>query len=80
MSKGHDGSVKMPKTIKAGCGVCFDPDDLSEDTGFDFTGAAEWLKRREQTGTEPSDTGSHPDNNEDMSPDPGSDDTPEDID
>lgn len=35
--------IKMPGTIKAGCGIRFDPDDLTEDTGFDFS-AAEALR------------------------------------
>ena len=31
------------KTIKAGCGIRFDPDSLDEDAGFDFS-AAQALK------------------------------------
>lgn len=28
------------KTVKAGCGIRFDPDTLSEEAGFDFSEAA----------------------------------------
>ena len=32
------GSAEF-KTVKAGCGIRFDPDTLDEDAGFDFSGA-----------------------------------------
>lgn len=37
------GAAKAPGIIKGGCGIRFDPDELSEDTGFDFS-EAEKLK------------------------------------
>lgn len=36
--------VARIKTVKAGCGIRFDPEDLNTDTGFDFSGAAELLE------------------------------------
>lgn len=56
------------KTVKAGCGIRFDPDILDEDSGFDFS-AAEQLKQEslkdeplkdEQLKKEPSHTGHSP--------------------
>ncbi|MBU6954289.1 MULTISPECIES: hypothetical protein [unclassified Hahella] len=38
------GQSKPPPLVKAGCGVRFDPEQLDEDTGFDFSGAADLLK------------------------------------
>lgn len=38
------GTAKAPPIIKAGCGIRFDPDQLAEDTGFDFSGAAKLKK------------------------------------
>ena len=34
----HTGSAEL-KTVKAGCGIRFDPDTLNEESGFDFSGA-----------------------------------------
>ncbi len=34
------GSVRPARVIKAGCGIRFDPDDLEQSRGFDFSGAA----------------------------------------
>jgi hypothetical protein len=41
MSKTKIGSVESPKSIKAGCGIRYDPEQLGDDTGFDFSAAQE---------------------------------------
>jgi hypothetical protein len=41
---GNSAGTAKFKTIKAGCGIRFDPDTLSEEAGFDFS-AAERLKQ-----------------------------------
>lgn len=41
MSKTKTGSVENPKPVKAGCGIRYDPEQLGEDTGFDFSAAQE---------------------------------------
>ncbi len=46
------------KTVKAGCGIRFDPEQLGEDTGFDFSAAAELLTS-EQTEAEKPDPDSY---------------------
>ncbi len=33
------GVVDTTKTVKAGCGIRYDPEVLGEDSGFDFSGA-----------------------------------------
>ncbi len=33
------GTVDTDKTVKAGCGIRYDPDVLGEDNGFDFSDA-----------------------------------------
>ncbi|WLQ12667.1 hypothetical protein O5O45_23340 [Hahella aquimaris] len=38
------GQSKPAQLVKAGCGVRFDPEQLDEDTGFDFSGAADLLE------------------------------------
>jgi len=45
MNKNH---VTATKTQKAGCGIRFDPEQLGEDTGFDFSQAAELLARAQE--------------------------------
>ncbi|MFE8069915.1 hypothetical protein QQM79_02555 [Marinobacteraceae bacterium S3BR75-40.1] len=51
MAADEEDSSKAPGTapeapiVKAGCGIRFDPDQLSEDTGFDFSDAQK-LKAR----------------------------------
>lgn len=35
------GAVSTGKTVKAGCGIRYDPDTLGENTGFDFAGASD---------------------------------------
>jgi hypothetical protein len=35
------------KTVKAGCGIRFDPDTLDEDSGFDFSQAQELADQSE---------------------------------
>tara|TARA_R110001592_G_scaffold356947_1_gene659507 strand:- start:585 stop:803 length:219 start_codon:yes stop_codon:yes gene_type:complete len=37
MSHSYKGNIKPTKTIKSGCGIRYDPDDLGEDAGFDFS-------------------------------------------
>lgn len=39
--KRKTGAVETAKTVKAGCGIRYDPDQLSEETGFDFSAASE---------------------------------------
>jgi len=39
------GSVEQTKLIKAGCGVRFDPEQLGDDSGFDFSGAQILVER-----------------------------------
>ena len=33
------GAVDTTKTVKAGCGIRYDPEILGDDSGFDFSGA-----------------------------------------
>jgi len=33
------GAVDITKTVKAGCGIRYDPEILGDDSGFDFSGA-----------------------------------------
>ena len=33
------GVVDMTRTVKAGCGIRYDPEVLGDDSGFDFSGA-----------------------------------------
>ena len=37
------GAVDSAKTEKAGCGIRFNPEQLGDDTGFDFSEASEQL-------------------------------------
>lgn len=37
------GAVDEANTVKAGCGIRYDPEQLGEDSGFDFS-AAEQMK------------------------------------
>ncbi len=39
MSHSNKGNITPAKTVKAGCGIRYDPDELGEDTGFDFSNA-----------------------------------------
>ncbi|GAA3965456.1 hypothetical protein [Allohahella marinimesophila] len=41
------GTARTPQIIKGGCGIRFDPDQLSDETGFDFSGA-EKLKEKSE--------------------------------
>ncbi|ABC27387.1 hypothetical protein HCH_00478 [Hahella chejuensis KCTC 2396] len=45
MSK-KTGRSKPAQLVKAGCGVRFDPEQLDDETGFDFSGAADLLKKQ----------------------------------
>ena len=40
----NNGTVETSKTIKAGCGIRYDPDELGEHTGFDFAAASALLE------------------------------------
>lgn len=42
------GTIKAAPIVKAGCGLRFDPDRLSEETGFDFSGAKKLKMELEQ--------------------------------
>lgn len=35
----NSGAVDTTKTVKAGCGIRYDPEILGEDSGFDFSDA-----------------------------------------
>jgi hypothetical protein len=39
MSKLNTGEVENPKIIKAGCGTRYDPEQIGDSTGFDFSSA-----------------------------------------
>jgi hypothetical protein len=43
------GSVNTDKTVKAGCGIRYDPDVLGEETGFDFTEASTLLDQAQES-------------------------------
>ena len=45
------GQVSAAKTLKAGCGIRFDPEQLGEETGFDFSQAAEFLASAQEEAT-----------------------------
>lgn len=36
------------KTVKAGCGIRFDPEQLDEESGFDFSDAKELVNNTEE--------------------------------
>lgn len=37
------------KTVKAGCGIRFDPDSLHEEAGFDFSDAEQLAKKNKES-------------------------------
>ena len=37
------GTAPAAKTVKAGCGIRYDPETLNEEVGFDFSDAASLL-------------------------------------
>ena len=36
------GNSDAAITVRAGCGLRYDPDQLGDHTGFDFSGAEQW--------------------------------------
>lgn len=46
------GAVDQPQLVKAGCGFRYDPEELSPDTGFDFSGARKLLRDLKQAADE----------------------------
>lgn len=48
MSQHKDGSVGSANTVKAGCGIRYDPEVIGDDTGFDFSEAEELLKEKSE--------------------------------
>jgi len=36
------GNVEEAKTVRAGCGMRYDPEQLGDETGFDFPGFEAW--------------------------------------
>jgi len=36
------GNVEETKTVRAGCGMRYDPEQLGDDTGFDFPSFDTW--------------------------------------
>ena len=51
MTKHKNGSVDSSQTVKAGCGIRYDPDVLGDESGFDFS-QAEKFKNLKETDTE----------------------------
>ena len=47
MSDHKNGAVDSDQTVKAGCGIRYDPDTLGADTGFDFSEAQDLLSKEE---------------------------------
>lgn len=51
MSQDEDDKIQTGaaefKTVKAGCGIRFDPDSLGEDAGFDFSQAEKLVEESE---------------------------------
>jgi len=43
------GSVNTDETVKAGCGIRYDPDVLGEESGFDFTEASTLLDQAQES-------------------------------
>lgn len=48
------GTVDTCQTVKAGCGIRYDPDQLGEDSGFDFSDAARLMASQNPDSIEPS--------------------------
>ena len=63
MNKSTSSVVTPTKTIKAGCGIRYDPDDLGEDTGFDFSDAVK-MKNKAPTTPTKTDNAHAPNNKE----------------
>ncbi|UZE95980.1 hypothetical protein [Alkalimarinus alittae] len=38
----NTGEVDTSKTVKAGCGIRYDPEVLGDDSGFDFSGVEKY--------------------------------------
>lgn len=47
MSKIKTGNIDQSKTVKAGCGIRYDPEQLGEETGFDFSAASKLTQESE---------------------------------
>ncbi len=47
-TKDNRGAVKSDATVKAGCGIRYDPDVIGEDTGFDFSASSELLDQDDE--------------------------------
>ncbi|WP_020407290.1 hypothetical protein [Hahella ganghwensis] len=43
------GQAEPAQTVKAGCGIRFDPEQLGEETSFDFSGAKALLSEMVET-------------------------------
>jgi len=41
------GTVEQPELVKAGCGVRYDPEQLSPEVGFDFSAARKLVQQGE---------------------------------
>ena len=61
MSNHKNGSVDSDQTVKAGCGIRYDPDTLGEETGFDFSEAQQLAPEKEELKTKPTQSGSDSD-------------------
>jgi hypothetical protein len=49
MGRHKNGSVDSSQTVKAGCGIRYDPEQLDEESGFDFSNAENFLPKEETT-------------------------------
>ena len=45
MTKLRNGTVDSSQTIKAGCGIRYDPEKLNAESGFDFSNASKLLEK-----------------------------------
>lgn len=62
MSKNR-GAVDSANTTRAGCGIRYEPEQLGEDTGFDFSGVAGLLKKKKPSKGKDDSTKEAPENN-----------------
>ena len=67
MSKLKNGSVGKIKTVKAGCGIRYDPDQIDDSVGFDFSMAEDMKpkndKQNESNANEPNAKNPYPPTN-----------------
>jgi hypothetical protein len=44
MTVDNIGTIETAKNVKAGCGIRYDPEQLGEDCGFDFSAAKDFVE------------------------------------